>query len=254
MNTLYEGRYKVIWNGYSICDEKWGMSHVKECFYRIYYVYGGEAYYSYQGNTFPLKKGCLYVFPVMKEYSLWQNNKKPLEVLWFHIGANVQLCQDVEEKAIAEDSAEGYLLSAMKKMSEHREDFQNLENTLHIFLAIVFKNKEFNALLENNRQKIVQYIDENIGKDLKVNHLAEHFAMERSYFTRKFKEWFYISPNQYIMQKKMHAAAIELSSGQSVRMSAHKVGYTDEKAFSRAFKSFMEISPSKYKNSHSLQP
>lgn len=61
-------------------------------------------------------------------------------------------------------------------------------------------------------------------------------------------------PMQYLTAMKMSVAARCLLKGASVRQAAEAVGYADEKAFSRAFKAYMETSPGKYKKSHIMQP
>ena len=45
----------------------------------------------------------------------------------------------------------------------------------------------------------------------------------------------------------MNKAAQELARGASVYQAGNLVGYLDEKSFSRAFKRYMEVTPSEYR-------
>ena len=57
-------------------------------------------------------------------------------------------------------------------------------------------------------------------------------------------------PLQYLMAMKMSVAARCLLQGGSVGQAAEAVGYADEKAFSRAFRDYMEISPGNYRRKY----
>lgn len=87
-----------------------------------------------------------------------------------------------------------------------------------------------------------------------MERLAAFAGMERSYFSRKFKSVLQISPNQYILSRKMRVAARALTDGASIYEAAKSCGYRDEKAFSRAFKKYMEVSPAYYRDRRTLQP
>ncbi len=100
-------------------------------------------------------------------------------------------------------------------------------------------------------RRVLKYMEAHIGEPVRVQELADFSGMERSYFSRKFKEVFRMPPLQYLMAMKMSVAARCLLQGGSVGQAAEAVGYADEKALSRAFKAYMEMPPGKYKKSHS---
>lgn len=246
--------YDMVWNGYTVCPKSWGMENVSEVFHRLYYVYGGEAYCSCDGETFRLEPGRLYIFPIMHPYTMWQNPEDPLDVLWFHIEMDMQLCTEITSIKIEEDNTLKYLLESMRTLSCDVDYFEKLLKIFDVFLEFLGEQLQIEAYPGKEMQKVLDYIDENIGKELSVEILADHIGMERSYFSRKFKSVFHMSPNQYIRAKKMKVAARELMQGASVYHSAEAAGYSDEKAFSRAFKRYMEISPGRYREIHIMQP
>lgn len=246
--------YDMIWNGYTICPDNWGMEKANEVFHRIYYVYGGEAYCTYKEKTFCLEPGRLYLFPIMQPYTMWHNPADPLDVLWFHVEMKLQLCLELTCIEIEKGTVLENLLEAMRGLSDGPEYFNELLDIFSVFLSLLGEKLMLGQYPGRKMSKVLDYIEENVGRELSVEILADEVSMERSYFSRKFKSIFHMSPNQYIIAKKMNVAAQELMAGASIYQAARAAGYMDEKAFSRAFKNYMEIPPGKYRNSHIMQP
>ena len=243
-----------VWNGYTLCSKDWGMTDVSEVFHRIYYVYGGEAYYRMNGITRRLEPGKLYIFPILYPYTMWHNPDAPLEVLWFHIEMDAQLCAEVVEIPLEQDDTIKHLLEAMRTMSDRVVHYEKLLKIFSVFLTLLTEQMQVCPYPGKQMDKVLEYIQNNMDKELSVKTLADHAGMERSYFSRRFKEIFHMTPTQYITAKRMKIAARELMAGASVYHSAKAAGYADEKAFSRAFKRYMEITPGRYREIHIMQP
>lgn len=246
--------FDLVWNGYTICSEDWGVTDVSEVFHRIYYVLGGEAYYKFQRRIVRFEPGKLYIFPILYPYSMWQNPENPLDVLWFHVETDAQLCTEVAELDLGNDNTMRHLLEAMRTLSNDVIHYAKLLKVFEIFMMLLSEQMQIHPYPGKQMYKVLDYINENIKSELSVKALADHIGMERSYFSRKFKSIFNMTPNQYITAKRMKVAANELMSGASVYHSAKAAGYTDEKAFSRAFKRYMEISPGRYREVHIILP
>lgn len=246
--------FELLRNGYTICGKNWGQVNETAIFYRMYYVYGGEAYFEQNGNVVQLRKGHLYVFPLFYPYSLYHNKDNPFKVLWFHIDIKTELYKEFIDIPIKEGNILYLLLESIKKLTDQSEYFNELLQLFDVFLFMLNQEVPFHQIDSHRLQAVIEYIEKNIGKDLNVSMLSEYVGMDRSYFSRKFKKILNMSPNQYMIAKKMNAAAIELVNGASVYQAAMAAGYTDEKAFSRAFKKYMELPPAQYRKSHIVQP
>lgn len=247
-------KFDLIQNGYTVCPDTWGMRNESAVFHRIYYVYGGEAWCSHGDETFRLTPGRLWLFPVMQPYTLWQNTEQPLDVLWFHAEIEGWICLKLTGLEIPEDSAPAHLLEAMKALGEEPEHFEELKQVFGAFLALIAERLPDIPEVSRKMQSVLNYIERNAGKELTVEMLAEHAGMDRSYFSRRFKSLFHMPPNQYLLAKRLNAAALSLTAGASVYEAARTAGYADEKAFSRAFRNYMEIPPGEYRKSHIVQP
>lgn len=246
----------IIWNGYTLCPHDWKLEKTKENFFRVYYILDGEAYCKIDNKNLRLEPKTLYIFPIQYEYSLWQNIDNPLRVLWFHVDTGI-MCTRLIKYKIERESIFDHLIKAMIEIANKNENFDELQEIFDAFIILLQKKLGISCYPQNqiNEMKyIISYIDDNIGKQIDVNHLAANFDMERSYFSRRFKEWFYISPNQYIKQRKMNYAVKSLMVNESIKEAATLAGYCDEKSFSKAFKSYMGVTPGNFRKRKKVQP
>lgn len=251
-----ELKFHLLQNDYTICPDTWGMQEECALFYRMYYILGGEAYYSDKNHgKVRLEKGNFYIFPVMHPYSMWQNKEDPLQVLWFHVEMNLETVPELVKLSIAQDSEMEDLLKALRRLNEKQDLFyEEIEQIFRGFLMLVDRLLPFHKIHSRRMQKISDYIDKHVEEELSIQFLADYAGMERSYFSKQFKNCFSISPQRYVFAKKMNEAARSLIQGLSVKETGAKVGYSDVKAFSRAFKKYMEISPGEYQKRHIEQP
>lgn len=246
--------FQMIQNDYTVCPSSWGMKEECAAFYRMYYVCGGTAWYEQAGRKLQLEKGCFYIFPVMQAYSLWQDVKNPLEVLWFHVEMDITKGIDFTCLPIEQEGQLYFLLHSIRLVQTESSAFADVLRLFDIFLKRI-EDKLVHYYTGSSRMKhVLRYIGEHIAEDLSVQELARYAGMERSYFTRCFKQVFGVSPGEFIAGRKMSAGAQALLAGVSVQEAALACGYSDCKAFSRAFKKHMEVSPGAYKKSHIEQP
>lgn len=99
------------------------------------------------------------------------------------------------------------------------------------------------------RASFEDYVLQNMSKSiLSVPMLAEEFAMSESTLLRQCKRLLGMPPRQYLKKVRIEKAKqlLEDKAFNSVGRIAAEVGYTDSKAFSRAFKSKYGKLPSEY--------
>lgn len=244
-------------NDFTVCPATWGMKEECALFYRMYYIIGGEAYYSDKAHgVVRLEKEYFYIFPVMYPYSMWQNVQDPLQVLWFHVEMNLETVPELLKLKIVSGTELDYLLKALLLLNKNRQSnmFHEIEQIFKGLLMLIDREIPFHKIHSNRMKKIVSYIENHIEEEISVQMLADYAGMERSYFSKQFKKYFSMSPQRYIFAKRMNEAALALIRGASVRDTCEHVGYSDTKSFSRAFKKYMEMSPAEYKKRHIEQP
>lgn len=95
---------------------------------------------------------------------------------------------------------------------------------------------------------ICEYIDTNISKQLSIQDLSNQFNMSSENFRKIFKQKMGISPGKYIIQRRINKAQdILTQSENSIKSIALSMGYPDAYSFSKQFKKFAGISPSRFR-------
>lgn len=94
----------------------------------------------------------------------------------------------------------------------------------------------------------LQYIEDNIDDELKIEKLAGKVYMSPAYFRKVFKEITGMTPIEYINKTRV-SIAVSLLKQKDLTISqvAEKVGIQDVNYFSRIFRSTMGCSPSEFR-------
>ncbi|MFI5218534.1 MAG: helix-turn-helix transcriptional regulator [Bacteroidia bacterium] len=97
--------------------------------------------------------------------------------------------------------------------------------------------EKLNYLLDKRLVKIIQYIQENLGKDLSNEKVAEVAFVSKDYVGQFFKTLTDGNLQDYIENRRLEQAHLLLrTTNDNVQEIAHKVGFKDPAYFSRRFK------------------
>lgn len=100
-------------------------------------------------------------------------------------------------------------------------------------------------------KKAQDFIEQNVGEKISVEHLASRFAIGRRNFEKRFKKATNNTPVEYIQRVKIEAAKRTLeTSRKNVTEVMYDVGYFDTKAFRMVFKKITGLSPIDYRNKY----
>ena len=96
----------------------------------------------------------------------------------------------------------------------------------------------------NEMQKAIDYIEDNLDKDIDFKKVSKEVGMSAFYFHRIFSAVIGISPTTYIRNRRLTVAAQEISkNNENILDIALKYGFESHEAFSRAFKNFHGVVP-----------
>ena len=95
--------------------------------------------------------------------------------------------------------------------------------------------------------EIITYVNDNLGKDLSIDLLADHFYMSKYHMMRIFKNETGYSIHQYISEKRIILARNLIISGMPATSACLECGFKDYSSFSRAFKNQLGMLPSEVK-------
>ncbi|MFD2166999.1 helix-turn-helix domain-containing protein [Thalassotalea euphylliae] len=94
---------------------------------------------------------------------------------------------------------------------------------------------------------IENYINDNIGKPISVDDLAEQLHCSKFYFLREFKKFTSVTPYQFLMNKRLLQAK-QLLTGDKPNIAAisHDLGFNDQSHFTRVFKAHFGMTPGQF--------
>jgi AraC-like DNA-binding protein len=113
------------------------------------------------------------------------------------------------------------------------------------FSKLNFKKQTVNEEVFRNLLQAKNYIDECFLNDINLDQLVSMALMSKYAFIRLFKTTFGVSPYQYVLQKRLVHAKFCLQNGSSIGDVAIQSGFADVPAFSKAFKKYFGVAPSK---------
>ena len=96
---------------------------------------------------------------------------------------------------------------------------------------------------------IIDYIQTNISKNIKIAEIADAFGYNPKYLSHLFVEIRNIPLKQFIISQKMDAANFMLADNdKTVSQIASDLGFSDVHNFARAYKKYTGLTPSEYRN------
>lgn len=97
-------------------------------------------------------------------------------------------------------------------------------------------------------QAIADYVEQFIHEELSLQDISNRFYLSREYISRKFKQEMNENLTDYITRVRVERAK-QLLADTPLRISiiAEKVGFQDEKYFSKVFKKWTDQSPNEYR-------
>lgn len=178
----------------------------------------------------------------------------PLVTLWYHVKLYPDVGRGCITKTVEPNSPLDQLLQAMATFEQAGAPVEQIRCLVDVLLAQLSQLLVFVSEPDERINEVLTFIRKNISRELQINTLARQVRMERSYFTRYFKAALGISPQAFILQRRMDLAVNLLLKGQPVKTVSSAVGYASEKAFSRAFRKVVHCSPMAYRSSHKVLP
>lgn len=157
----------------------------------------------------------------------------------------LKCCDEIIEEQKNSNLAYPFMLKAivMKLLILlHREiEVDTSETTNHDF---TFKSREKKALVEN----ITSYLSKNYVNDISLETLSKNMYLSSVYISKIFKDIMGDSPINYLIRIRLSKAKELLEeSNLPIKTVAKMVGYSDPYYFSKLYKKYYGISPTKAK-------
>ena len=236
-----------------LCGEEACVAHhafgpATRNFYLLHYVLSGKGTFTTPRGTFPVHKGQLFIIKPFEITRYQADAKSPWHYCWVGFTNTLPIDFLLQQDVITLPQAE-HLFHAIRE-SDHlnygREFYvcAKIYELLSHLEAFGSKKKSQSLIYV---EQIQNYINANYMKPITVELLAEKVGLDRSYFSRIFKNYTGKSPQQYLVDFRLEKAAELISTHHyRPRDAALNVGYHDFFNFSKMFKKKYGISPRAY--------
>ncbi len=229
---------KISTSGEKYTHANWVYRNISSGFSRLYYVLDGEAYYEEDGREVRLKKHHLYLTPVKKTFSVYDNPHDRLLHTHSHITTSPPIREFTEIEVV-----EGTPLADAVALWRKYILSQNHELLIHIVQLILSCIESIDVSRNSVAEQVRAYLDASDCTALCMDDLSRSLGYTREHLTRCFQSTYRITPKQYLHTRRMNLAMGLLLNGAKVQEAAERVGYSSPYAFSKAFKSYFGLSP-----------
>lgn len=97
--------------------------------------------------------------------------------------------------------------------------------------------------------KVLNYIEDNIEKEINVDKIAKNVGYSKFYLNRIFSEYTKVTIYKYLQSRRLTIAAEKLiKTNEPITQIAYEAGYDSQQAFSLAFKQLYVYPPKVYRS------
>lgn len=153
---------------------------------------------------------------------------------------------------ITDDTVKGFFNTIIKEINDKKPFFENIIKG-SVISMMSYLVREY-ALSRESRaddyaiKRSIDFIRGHLAEDMSVDVIAKHAGFSRSHFSRKFKAIVGYSVNEYIqMLRCREAKSMLLTHRYTVSEVSGMCGFADVSYFTKVFKKYFGILPSKLK-------
>ena len=255
----FEGiKTKIMEAGCDCVDSSWHRFVAFFPYYRIYYIVSGHAIIFLENNKkLELVPGNLYFIPA---FSLFDAHcDQILKHYWIHVNLDITTAsylsvfqtKNIVPALPTDEPVMELLTNIVRKPEEQKGISDRLasEGLLRFLISKFLPENSDDVYASSARfVPVLKYIDDNIQNTVTNAQLSELMYLSTTYFSSLFTKQFKISPQQYILQKRLNMAISMLfESNRSVREIAYACGFESENYFNRQFRKLTGMPPGKYR-------
>lgn len=244
-------------------------------FFEIYFFLSGNVTYIIEGKSYLLKPGDIILVnnkelhkPVIEPEVSYERIVIWVNPRFIHKngtdGTNLSMCFESSSKSKynllrPNSDTREELMGILKKLEKACVNISygsNILKNIYLTELIVYLNKAYLDAREEEIEEdvqynekvneIIQFINENLGRDLSLDVLGEKFHLSKYHMIREFKKNVGYTLHNYIQQKRLILAKTLLRGDIPVTEVYLRCGFGDYSNFIRAFTHTFGMSPKKY--------
>ena len=232
--------------------------------YLLLYCISGKGFIEMPGRSVTLYSNMYYIIPAMTPHKYMADKKDPWTIYWLHFWGNnshiiyEKYAENSENKGVPVyfDERRVSLLNNLLDVLKLGYSINNLDyiNISIWQLLISFIYSDFYIKIGKPDRgsdfvnSVINYVLDNLDKNIVVKELAEKFNYSNSHFLTLFKKKTGFTPVQYFNHLKVQKACMYLIfTDMNIKEIAYGLGYNDPMYFSRLFKKIIGESPNTYR-------
>jgi len=246
-------------------------THMQLC-YELSYIVSGEGIYRTDQKEENVSEGMLCLNLPGQLHDGEASREKPFRYLYLGFDFSMEPCNDNEYleiksffdgipyNTIRDNGGIQPLFTGLMNELVNPQKHSPLMVNLYLQQIVVSAFRAFqqahNAVstesiaVENSQQivyQVVNYIETNLPSAIELSALAESLGYSISYLSHLFSKETGITIKRYYSQRRLEKAAEMLNSNEcNVTQAAEKLNFSSVHSFSKAFKSYFGVAPSKY--------
>lgn len=136
-----------------------------------------------------------------------------------------------------------------EKVSTEFEHSLNIyELLIELSKNIFYTGQRADVTGEKFIEEVLQFIKENLYKELSIGKIANHVGVSEPHFARSFRKVMNSSPEEYIIRRRLNEAKRLLkTTPQTIKEIAFYVGFNSESHFINTFTAQNGLSPKKFR-------
>lgn len=233
---------------------------------KFYFILDGEGWIKIGDKEFTPKKGELFLMPenVIQSYSITDPQNTFIKC-WVHFTAkigDINLFDIIKTPFSVHVVDTEYVTNIFKKIfyyhihSELMTDKIMMQSYILQIISYFLENLSPEDIVVKNESDIsriltvIEFIDENISKDITIDDLASLVHLQPNYFINYFKNFMNTSPMHYVKSLRINKAVNLLKlTDYKIKEISIECGFNNELYFSKTFKKLFGITPSDYRKS-----
>ena len=236
--------------GYQRCSPGYNWGPVTRNSYTIQYVLDGCGTVYKNGQKFEVNSTECFILRPGETFRLHSDSVFPWTYIWIGFTHSLDIPELYSEDVFPAKDLEELFLKIAECNTSSNQPLEPLLISYIWELIFLLKKRHMSEVEQQTRpdyyvNAACQLIHDNYS-EITVDAIAGELKLNRCYLSRIFKEKIGMTIQTYLVNMRLDVAKDLLYHGYSVTMTGMMVGYSDTASFSRAFKKFYSMSPTKY--------
>lgn len=246
--------------GFQKCEPLHNWGPAMRDHYLIQYITSGKGIFEIGGQRRTLTAGDLFLISPSQLAYYCADKEEPWEYYWVTFnGTDAQrlllnaglshqhpICHYGQKPAL-----KNAILDIYNSKGNAAKNEANMIGRLYLFLGLLieygWKPEQHPLSGFDHVERAIQYIQYNYANNISVDDIAQNAGVSRSHLYRLFMKHLSTAPNEYLARFRINQACTLMREKKlNVSEAAYSVGFQDKLYFSRIFKKYKGIPPSKY--------